>query len=65
MKKMNPVVHFEMPATDRVRMADFYTRVFGWQADMLGEEMGNIGKTLGETGICRITDSTCQAGKIP
>ena len=41
MKKMDPVVHFEMPATDRVRMADFYSKVFGWQAQMLGEEMGN------------------------
>jgi predicted enzyme related to lactoylglutathione lyase len=25
---MNPVVHFEMPAEDRKRMADFYTKVF-------------------------------------
>jgi len=41
MKKMNPVVHFEMPAGDRIRMADFYSRVFGWQTEMLGEEMGN------------------------
>jgi predicted enzyme related to lactoylglutathione lyase len=41
MKKMNPVVHFELPAADRVRMADFYTKVFGWQTEMLGEEMGN------------------------
>jgi predicted enzyme related to lactoylglutathione lyase len=41
MKKMNPVVHFEMPAKDRIRMADFYTKVFGWQTQMLGEEMGN------------------------
>jgi predicted enzyme related to lactoylglutathione lyase len=38
---MNPVVHFEMPAEDRKRMADFYSRVFGWQTQMLGEEMGN------------------------
>ncbi|NVO18962.1 MAG: VOC family protein [Bacteroidetes bacterium] len=38
---MNPVVHFELPADDRVRMAEFYTSVFGWQANMLGEEMGN------------------------
>jgi predicted enzyme related to lactoylglutathione lyase len=30
--KMNPVVHFEMPANDRKRMADFYTKVFGWCA---------------------------------
>jgi uncharacterized protein len=41
MKKMNPVVHFEMPAKDRKRMAEFYSGVFGWQAMMLGEEMGN------------------------
>jgi uncharacterized protein len=41
MKKMNPVVHFELPASDRVRMADFYTGVFGWQAQLLGEDMGN------------------------
>ena len=41
MKKMNPVVHSELPASDRVRMVDFYTKVFGWQAEMLGEEMGN------------------------
>ena len=38
---MNPVVHFEMPAKDRKRMADFYTKVFGWETKMLGEEMGN------------------------
>lgn len=38
---MNPVVHFEMPADDRHRMAGFYTRVFGWRVQMLGEEMGN------------------------
>jgi uncharacterized protein len=41
MKKMNPVVHFEMPAKDRTRMAGFYSKVFGWEAEMLGEEMGN------------------------
>jgi uncharacterized protein len=39
--EMNPVVHFEMPAEDRKRMADFYTNVFGWQTQMLGSEMGN------------------------
>jgi predicted enzyme related to lactoylglutathione lyase len=41
MKKMNPVVHFEMPAEDRVRMATFYSNVFGWQTQLMGEEMGN------------------------
>ena len=39
--KMNPVVHFEMPAEDRKRMAKFYTRAFGWQTEQLGPEMGN------------------------
>jgi uncharacterized protein len=38
---MNPVVHFEMPAEDRKRMADFYTQVFGWKTEQLGEDMGN------------------------
>ncbi len=38
---MNPVVHFEMPAEDRNRMANFYSNVFGWQTQVLGEEMGN------------------------
>jgi uncharacterized protein len=41
MSKMNPVVHFEMPAEDRKRMAEFYTKVFGWQTRQLGPEMGN------------------------
>ena len=39
--KMNPVVHFEMPAEDRKRMSDFYARAFGWQTNQLGPEMGN------------------------
>src|SRR6266496_2057959 len=38
---MNPVIHFEIPAEDRKRMVDFYSRVFGWRAQMLGPEMGN------------------------
>jgi predicted enzyme related to lactoylglutathione lyase len=38
---MNPVVHFELPANDRQRMADFYTKVFGWKAQFMGEDMGN------------------------
>jgi uncharacterized protein len=39
--KMSPVVHFEMPADDRERMAKFYTDVFGWQTHMLGPEMSD------------------------
>jgi len=38
---MNPVVHFEMPADDRNRMAGFYSSVFGWKTQFMGEEMGN------------------------
>jgi hypothetical protein len=41
MEKMSPVVHFEMPAEDRNRMAVFYSRAFGWKTQMLGEDMGN------------------------
>jgi predicted enzyme related to lactoylglutathione lyase len=40
MSKMNPVVHFEMPAEDKERMKKFYTNVFGWQMQQFGPEMG-------------------------
>lgn len=39
--KMDPVVHFEMPATDRKRMAQFYTKAFGWQTQMMGSDMND------------------------
>ena len=39
--RMSPVIHFEMPAEDRERMAKFYTQAFGWQTKQLGPEMGN------------------------
>ena len=38
---MNPVVHFEMPYEDKQRMVDFYAKTFGWQAKMMGPEMGD------------------------
>jgi predicted enzyme related to lactoylglutathione lyase len=38
---VNPVVHFELPYDDRERIARFYQTAFGWQLQMLGEEMGN------------------------
>src|SRR5947209_1336119 len=38
---MNPVVHFEFPYDDRERIAKFYRTAFGWELQMLGEEMGN------------------------
>jgi uncharacterized protein len=37
---MNPVIHFEMPYDNRERMAKFYGSAFGWQTQMLGEDMG-------------------------
>jgi len=40
-KTMNPVVHFEMPYDDRQRMATFYESAFGWQTQLLDEDMGN------------------------
>jgi predicted enzyme related to lactoylglutathione lyase len=39
--KPAPVVHFEMPAKDKKRVSDFYSKVFGWQMNQLGLEMGN------------------------
>lgn len=39
-KKMNPVVHFEMPFDDKRRMIKFYESAFGWRMEALGEEMG-------------------------
>ena len=48
---MDPVVHFEMPFEDRKRMAKFYRSAFGWQTEMLGEEMGSyVLATTVETG---------------
>lgn len=41
MKRKNPVVHFELPASDNKQLADFYSTAFGWEANFLGEEMGN------------------------
>ncbi len=39
--KSNPVVHFEMPAKDRKRASDFYSKVFNWNMQQMGAEMGN------------------------
>jgi predicted enzyme related to lactoylglutathione lyase len=38
---MDRVVHFEMPAEDRERVARFYSGVFGWQMQQMGPEMGD------------------------
>lgn len=41
MKKMNPVVHFEMPYENSERLTKFYDTVFGWKLNKLGKEMGD------------------------
>jgi predicted enzyme related to lactoylglutathione lyase len=41
MKKMNPVVHFEIPYKNSKRISKFYSSAFGWQTQALGVEMGN------------------------
>jgi predicted enzyme related to lactoylglutathione lyase len=41
MVKMNPVVHFEMPAEDKARVKKFYETVFGWKMTQLSPEMGD------------------------
>jgi predicted enzyme related to lactoylglutathione lyase len=38
---MDPVTHFEMPADDKKRMMQFYSKTFGWQMQQLGPEMGD------------------------
>ena len=38
---MDSVVHFEMPYEQPERMAKFYQSAFGWQTQMMGEDMGN------------------------
>lgn len=48
---MDSVVHFEMPYDDPKRVAKFYKSAFGWQMQMLGEDMGNyVLATTVETG---------------
>lgn len=38
---MDPVIHFEMAYDNGERMAAFYSSVFGWQTQMMGEKMGD------------------------
>lgn len=41
MKKMSPVVHFEMPAKDKKRVKKFYETAFGWEMSQLGSGMAD------------------------
>lgn len=40
MNKSNPVVHFEMPAKNKDRVAKFYSEAFGWNMNKMGQNMG-------------------------
>jgi uncharacterized protein len=40
--KMDPVIHFEMPAEDSERARTFYEDAFGWHTTPLGPEMGDF-----------------------
>lgn len=40
MNNRNPVVHFEMPYSDAVRVSTFYQDAFGWGMQQLGADMG-------------------------
>ena len=40
--KMDPVIHFEMPAGDIERARTFYENAFGWQTISLGAEAGDF-----------------------
>ena len=51
---MDSVVHFEMPYDNRERMAKFYQAAFGWQTQMLGQDMGNY--------VLAVTTETGDAG---
>jgi hypothetical protein len=51
---MDSVVHFEMPYDNRERMAKFYQSAFGWQTQMLGEDMNKY--------VLAVTTETGDAG---
>jgi uncharacterized protein len=38
---MNPVVHFEMPASNNKRAKKFYETAFGWKMQQLGTDMSD------------------------
>ena len=64
----NPVVHFEMPYTDTDRVAEFYSKAFGWEMTKLGEEMANyVTASTTETDENRMvqTPGTINGGFFP
>lgn len=47
--KMNPVVHFEMPYENDERIANFYTKAFGWKTTKLKGKVPENDYTLAAT----------------
>ena len=68
MSTKNPVVHFEMPYENRDRLVGFYSKVFGWQMNALGPEMGSyVTASTAETDANRMvkTPGTINGGFYP
>jgi uncharacterized protein len=55
--KMDPVIHFEMPAEDTERVRTFYESAFGWQTTSLGPEAGDF--------VLAFTIETDEATRMP
>jgi predicted enzyme related to lactoylglutathione lyase len=56
-RKMEPVIHFELPAEDSQRVSTFYENAFGWQTTPLGPEMGDF--------VLAYTTETDEETRIP
>ena len=59
--KMNPVVHFEIPAKDRGRMRKFYETTSGWQTEQLGKVWPTVIGEMMKNGTCEQIDRVTQA----
>ena len=58
--KMDPVVHFEMPAKDKSRMRKFYETAFGWQTEQLGKGLADCDWGNDENGTREQIDRVTQ-----
>jgi len=56
-RKMDPVIHFELPAEDSQRVSTFYEDAFGWQTTPLGPEAGDF--------VLAFTTETDEETRIP
>jgi predicted enzyme related to lactoylglutathione lyase len=56
-KKMDPVIHFEIPVTDSERAGKFFEGVFGWQTTPLGSEAEDF--------VLAFTTETDEKTRIP